>query len=270
MRPVRAPPAATIAGMPDQFACDLTTLTAADDGVRPMPPKWIVVHTNEGPKTGTVEGLLGYLANTANQASYHIVVGADGRTGRSNDDDYAPWAAGYTANRGGLHVCAIGYSKQSRAEWLASPKQLDGLARVIADWSTRYSIPLTRIVAADLVAGRKGVCGHFDTAQAWHETDHVDPGTQFPWDVVLAKAAVLNAPTQKENPVPRTDSQRIKEIREQLVGFDKTGAEKFVGWSQLGDHTVPDAVALLGVVIRRMAAAQGVDASELNGFKKPL
>ena len=62
-----------------------------------------------------------------------------------------------------------------------------GLVHALA---VEYSVPITRISVADLLAGRHGLCGHVDVSQAWHQTDHSDPGLSFPWatfiDYILA------------------------------------------------------------------------------------
>ena len=218
--PVVAPP--TTGGKPvSQFVCNYTTLTSADDGVRPMPPSLQVIHTNEpgnykgwGASPGTVPGLLQYLANPANGGSYQVVVGRAGDTGRSNDDNYAPWAGGYQANRRGLHICQLGWSAQSRAEWLSYGAQLDATARILAHNSLLYGIPLVKLSAADIRAGRKGVCGHGDTSKAWGETDHTDPGNDYPFDVVLAKAnAIVNGggttPTEDNDMTPEQDRMLV-------------------------------------------------------------
>jgi len=39
---------------------------------------------------------------------------------------------------------------------------------------------------ADLKAGKRGVCGHVDVTDAWHQSDHDDPGPWFPWDKFMA------------------------------------------------------------------------------------
>lgn len=251
------------------FTPDVTMLSKGDDGARdPSKCQFICIHTNQGPETGKIESLLSYMQDGSKGVSYNMVVGADGRTGRCNDDNYIPWAAGYTANRKGLHLCALGYAEQTRAQWLDPPALLDGMAKVIAHWSKTYGIPLVPISKADLLAGKRGVTGHVDTAQAWKETDHTDPGSFFPYDVVLAKAkAILDG-----KPVPikpggnvATDSQNITDIRVQLTG----AASGYPGWKQLGDRTIIDALAAIGVVLRRVAAKVGVDYTELNAFLDP-
>ena len=58
----------------------------------------------------------------------------------------------------------------------------------IGEEAARYGVPIVKIGADDIVAGRSGVCGHLDCSAAGLGGDHSDPGPAFPWDVVLAYA----------------------------------------------------------------------------------
>lgn len=172
-----------------QLVADVTMLTAADSGWRdPHACQLAVLHTNEGPAGGSLEGLLSYLQDTAHEASYNVVVAGDGRIGRSNDDDYSPWAAGWTANKRGLHLCLMGFAADLREAWLARPQQLAAAGRVLRSWHDLYGVPLVRIGPDQVRAGQRGVCGHVDTSAAWGETDHTDPGVGLPYDVILGQA----------------------------------------------------------------------------------
>ncbi|MBF6277088.1 N-acetylmuramoyl-L-alanine amidase [Nocardia nova] len=266
-----------------QLQADVTILSPNDSGQRnPAQCQLIVIHTNEGPATGSVSGLLNYLANPAVQASYTIIVGGNGQIGRSNDDNYIPWAAGSPANERGLHLCCLGYASDTRADWLARPAQLDAAARVIRDWSDRYGIPITKLSGAQMRAGQRGVGGHADTVDAWHATDHHDPGPGFPYDVVLGKAVALGGGTPA--PIQEDDMPSAKEIvdaflaarptqpdgstdatvGELLTWTDKHAADLVdqaagpkskdqrnglapTGWPQLGGRSLVDAVAVIGV-----------------------
>lgn len=202
--------------MTNQLLADVTMLSANDSGPRdPSTCALIIVHTNEGPATGSIEGLLGYLARPDTQASYTIVVGADGRVGRSNDDSYIPWAAGSPANERGLHICLMGYSRQTRAEWLSRPAQLDAAARVVRDWHDRYGIPLIKINGNQMRAGQRGVGGHADTVDAWHSTDHTDPGGGFPWDVLLGKA--IGVPSTEDSDMTPDQERMLEVIYQELT-----------------------------------------------------
>lgn len=201
--------------MPDQLKADVDLLSPNDDGPRnPRDCTLIIVHTNEGPATGSVEGLLSYLARRDVQASYTLIVGGDGRIGRSNDDNYIPWAAGSPANERGLHLCFLGYARQTREEWLSRPAQLAAGAHVIRDWSDRYDIPLTKLSGAQMRAGQAGVGGHADTVDAWHATDHNDPGPGFPWDILLDLARGEAIPGKE--PVMSDQAIQLSEIHNQV------------------------------------------------------
>lgn len=205
--------------MGDQLQADITILSPSDSGPRdPHRCSLIIVHTNQGPEMGSLEGLLGYMADPARQVSYNLVVGGDGRIGRSNDDNYVPWSAGSPANECGLHVCVLGYAEQSREEWLDNPAQLHGLARVIRDWSDRYDIPIRKLTGAQMRAGESGVGGHDTTVDAWHSTDHNDPGPDFPWDVVLDMARNLdNPPPNKEQEMTPEQARMLADVHRELT-----------------------------------------------------
>lgn len=166
-----------------QYPADADTLTANDDGLRSGPPRLLVVHTSES--DGTADGLARYQLDPASGGSYHVIIDRFGRMVRSNDDGYIPWAAGYTGNRAGLHVCLTGYASWSRDEWLSRTAQLERL-RDWLQWNSRtYGIPLVRLVGREIIAPARGVCGHADVSTAWREVNHTDPGADFPYDAVL-------------------------------------------------------------------------------------
>lgn len=231
-----------------QYKCDVTMLSPNDSGVRYMPPPLVIVHTNQGPASGSVAGLLGYLQRRDVEASYTIVVGGDGTTGRSNDDEYAPWAAGSPANERGLHLCFLGYAEESRAAWLARPAQLDAGADIAADWCRRYGIPARWLTADAMRAGAKGIGGHDTTVAAWHATDHTDPGAGFPRDVFVDKIIHrLNGGKDDDDMALTPEQDRmLREVWEQLRG---PGGK---GWPQLGHNdkgqnlTPVDKLAALG------------------------
>ena len=50
-----------------------------------------------------------------------------------------------------------------------------------AEVCARHRVPVRRLRAADLIAGRRGITGHADVSRAFGKSDHWDPGTGFPW-----------------------------------------------------------------------------------------
>lgn len=172
------------------FKCDVDILTSNDDGKATRPRRLLCVHTFEG-RDLSAEAMAHYQLNPAAGGSYHIVIDRDGNTARENDDNYIPWAAMYTGNRRAFHFSLAGRAAMTRGEWLARPKQLEKLAQILAAYSMRCAIPLLRLSANDVKAGQMGVCGHAEISEAFHESDHTDPGKNLPYDFVIERARAI-------------------------------------------------------------------------------
>ena len=92
---------------------------------------------------------------------------------------------GYHAppNTGSLGFELCDPQKGSSARWRDADHEamLRRAAAVVRARAKHWEIPLVKLTAADLRAGRKGICGHADVSAAFRQTDHTDPGTGFPW-----------------------------------------------------------------------------------------
>lgn len=231
----------------------------------PLPKKIIIVHTTENAPGTPSRNIIDYQVRTQS-GSYHRLVDSTGKITMANTDDWQTWSTGNKGNDIALHVSCVAQAKMTREQWLAQPKMLEGVARVIAHWSRKYNIPLVKLSRAELGAGKHGVAGHLE-AQVWGNTTHWDPGYHFPYDVVLKRAAEINNPKQKEEepkPVPpitvpdttAPQADRDQLIYEQLCGPGAPGT--FPGWPQCGNRTLVDAIAAIG------------DKLGIEGFKSPL
>ncbi|KAA8723573.1 peptidoglycan recognition protein family protein [Corynebacterium phocae] len=187
--------------MTNAFVADMDILTANDDGLAPAGRNVLYVHTFEG-RDLDAAAMARYQLSPAAGGSYHVVIDRDGVTARENDDPYIPWAAMFTGNRTGWHVCLAGRAAFTREQWLARPKQLGKLSEIMAAYSREYGIELVKLTPADLRARKSGVAGHWDVSLAWRESDHTDPGANFPWDVVIAGAKKLLAAPAPAAPSP--------------------------------------------------------------------
>ena len=167
----------------------------------------IVVHTSEpgqyakGKNPGTAEGLGNYLKNPNIQASYHIAVDKNGDKCRMVSDTDRAWHAGGIGNNEGYSICAVGWSAWSRDEWLSMPNMLDSMAEEIAAWCKKEGIPARFVSSNELPKDVWGITGHWDTALAWRQTDHTDPGKNFPYDILLEKVNAILRPVPKETPI---------------------------------------------------------------------
>ena len=195
--------------MSNAYKCDHDILTANDDGRRQGLIKRIYIHTFEGRDLDAI-AMAKYQLSPAAGGSYHIVIDVNGMTARENDDDYIPWAAGYKANRDGIHISLAGQAAFSRDKWLSRGKQIDKLADMVAAYCKSYGVPAIYRTAEDLKADRWGISTHADAAIAWRETDHTDPGKGFPMDVLVDKVNQRLHPTPVPPPPPAPVEPGVK------------------------------------------------------------
>lgn len=192
----------------------------------------IVVHDTEGGYEGAISWM-----KTQQNGSYHLIRALAGQGAQLVPYTRQAWGAGPAGNRIGLHICLEGYAKWTRAEWLAKGRDgLEGMAHDIAAWSKVYSIPLVRLTPAEVRNKLRGVCTHHDISIAFGESNHTDPGSGFPLDLVIARARELNQGGPMALPIDQ-------DIKAQLTGSPKPG--EYPGWPQLGGRTLVDAVAAL-------------------------
>lgn len=248
-----------------QFKADIDLLTAADSGRRDLKALiWSVLHTTENSDNTPPDNVAKWQQNVNNQSSYNVLFGTNGRTVRSNDDNYSPWSAGMPGNRLGLHGSAIGYASRTRAQWLQFPKQLEAIAQWLATNHREYGIPLRELTVDEVRRRVPGVTTHAVYWQAIGKPQgmatRTDPGAGFPMDVVLKRAKEIVSPkpptVKGTNMTDKQYNELVKLltlILDQLVGHPGL---KFPGWSQLGGRSLVDAVAAIG------------EALEVDGMKK--
>lgn len=178
-------------------------------------PRVIVVHTTEGGEgLNSAEGLAGFCAGPkspifnkqgertgTNVAAYHWVCDADSVIPLAPEDVIANHAAG--SNRFAIGVCLTGRAGQSAEEWAdaMSAPTVELAARLAGERALALGIPIRRLSSDQLKAGESGICGHINVNEAFDQTDHTDPGPDFPWERFLALAHdQTNTTTSQEDP----------------------------------------------------------------------
>ncbi len=164
----------------------------------------VVIHTAEcGESAQAAENVAGFFAGAqAPQASAHYTVDADSITQSVLEKDIA-WHAG-PVNGFSIGIEHAGYAKQTAEEWddVYSVEMLARSAELVADICARYGIPVVRLTAEDLKAGkRKGITGHVDVTNGLQGgKGHWDPGPNFPWseylDMVRSHLPTTELPAQ--------------------------------------------------------------------------
>lgn len=175
----------------------ITLRAAHDSGPLAMPITRIVVHAtcpNVGypaaSAPGAAQGTAKYFQQAAAGGSAHYV--EDPTTeAHCVPDNVEAWHAPPNPHSLGVEICAEGgnYPKSyTRAQWL-SPQVWPGVLRAagrVRELCDRFGVPKVKIGPAQLVAGARGICGHVDVSNAWHQTNHSDPGPAFPWPEFMA------------------------------------------------------------------------------------
>lgn len=139
------------------------------------------------------------------------------------------WSAGTTANKRGIHIELVAMPQQTRGEWADaySTAELLNAAELTAELCAKHNIPIQKLAAADLRDGKRGICGHSDVRDAWHETTHWDPGPGFPWTRFLnmvrdaAHGAKPQPVTPKPKPKPRAVVDNLEIVQANFLKTNK-------------------------------------------------
>lgn len=147
-------------------------------------------------KAGRAVSTAKYFASTPRSASAHYICDIS-TTVQCLPEATIGYHAPPNAHSIGIEICADGGAlasfknprhAYSRKEWLSpevwpAVERAATLARQICE---RHQIPVRRLSAAQVKAGMAGICGHDNVSDAFHQSDHDDPGPYFPWDRFMA------------------------------------------------------------------------------------
>lgn len=168
-------------------------------------PRIIFVHYTAGAENPVAaENGAAYDTRRTDGTSAHYYVDSNSIV-QCLDTAHRSHTALYNANLVGIHYELCG-TRQTRAQWLdaASRATIRLAARQIARDMKDNGIPLKRLVGRQVRSG-KGIAGHHDATIGWPEDggSHTDPGTAFPWDVLLADIKSFMAPAPAPAPAPK-------------------------------------------------------------------
>jgi N-acetyl-anhydromuramyl-L-alanine amidase AmpD len=168
----------------------------------------LAVHTTEG--FGTAQQLRDA---TWWKGSSHAIADNDGALVEGVPYDLASWTL-RSGNRWSENIELVGWAAWTRDTWLEKKQPLlNACARWLAARSRARGIPLVKLTPAQYAAGGTGVIGHVDHTYGYHDGSHTDPGTGFPWDVVLAKARAIN----EEDDLTPDQAKKLDELHHALT-----------------------------------------------------
>ena len=203
----------------------------------------IIVHVTVNAPGTPAENVATYQINSRS-GSYHELTDTTIKHLIENTDDWLTWSSGNYGNDIGWHRSFVMWGNETRAQWLKYDDMLREAAKRDAEKCIEFNIPPVKLTAAELRAGKRGFAGHLETGLAWGGTDHVDPGTGFPWDIYLGYVRdYINGTNKKEEGDMLTKKyftdfikgfigpiiSDVKDIRQQITGGRDAG--EYPGWS---------------------------------------
>lgn len=215
-----------------------------------------LLHTQEG--DGNADSLGKYLANPANNVSYHYTVSqaADGGVTVCDivDTDKASWSV-LSANNRSINLCFAGSKAGwTRDQWMKQSKAIEVAAYLAVQDCVKYKIPIL-VIPPPYKNPPGGISDHAYVTKRLKDGSHTDVGDNFPWDYFASCVSKFapKAKPKEEPPKPPTppnptkppgfsypsQSDLIVQVWEQLLG------PRGKGWPQLGGRTLVDAVAEL-------------------------
>lgn len=197
----------TIAGpkVPPKPDCSTEYQAFNHAGQRPLSQiKIIVLHDTDPPKVAdpTARSTASYFSQhvpikAGGPYSAHVVIGEDGCF-ETLTPDYIAYGAGEPANTVGYHIEQAGQAAWTREKWLSRTKTLQATAGLVASMANQLGIPLQFLKADDLKklaaagwpSGQGGVTTHAEISKAFPRgpLDHIDPGPNYPIDVLMGYA----------------------------------------------------------------------------------
>lgn len=151
-------------------------------------PTVIVIHTTEGSEgLKSAEDGAAYDQRRTDGTSTHYFCDQDTvvQCVRTTDRANAAKASG---NKIGIHYELCGKAAQTPDQWHdeASLGTFRNAAKQAARDAKKHGLPVRRLTAAQVRAGEKGFCAHNDISDAFGESNHTDPGRNYPWAEFLA------------------------------------------------------------------------------------
>jgi len=210
-----------------------------------------LLHTQEGP--GNADSLARFLANPANQVSYHYTVGQDTRDGGVTvcdvvDTDYCSWSV-LSANPRSINLCFAGSSVNwSRDQWLQQARALDVAAYIAVADCKKYGITI-KVLTPPYKSAPPGISDHAYVSKFLGDGNHTDVGPNFPWDVFTANltkwalAFADKTPPPPVAPVAAPIAPAKPKVDPAPKPVGPANDQLTLRWNSLGGQTVVEALA---------------------------
>jgi N-acetyl-anhydromuramyl-L-alanine amidase AmpD len=160
----------------------------------------IVIHTMEIDEVpGAAEACAAWFARPDAEVSAHYCVDADSVVQCVLEEHIAWHARGGNATSIGIELAGRAAQRSGGWDDPYSRATLGRAATLTAEICARHGIPVRRLRAKSVRLGGRGITGHADVSEAFHASDHWDPGPAFPWASFLAQVAAEVRPIARRS-----------------------------------------------------------------------
>ena len=149
--------------------------------------QYVVIHSEEA---DTAESTAVWFSNPHCSASTQLAID-DNICFRTLADQLIPWGAP-PLNLHGLHVEQAGYARWPKWRWMRHINTIKRTAYRTAYWCWSYNIPARFLSVNQLKelgmspgVGKGGITSHRNVSLAFGESDHMDPGTGYPYTTFM-------------------------------------------------------------------------------------
>jgi N-acetyl-anhydromuramyl-L-alanine amidase AmpD len=226
----------------------------------------VVIHTTEGSAHArSAEDGAAYDQRRTDGTSTHYFHDSDSTIQCVRTADRAHTARSQ-GNRRGIHheLC----TRAGRADWSDAYHQamLRRAAKQAARDAEKWGIPIRHLTVAQVAAGEKGFCGHYDITRAFPADGgtHTDPGANFPWSTFLD---LVRAELEDDMPLTAADGKTVWQadvipnpaFRADAATNKETTASYAVGdiWRRVGG--IEQTLTALTARVAQLAGADLVD-----------
>ena len=151
------------------------------------PLKRIVMHCTVSPcAPGGARANANYFVHTVTTPSSAHYVVDPGETVQVVYDHQIAYHAPPNTDTLGVELCDPQTGSPARWGDTNHHAMLLRAAKLVAQLALAYDVPIRKVGSLQLRLGLRGICGHVDVTNAWHQTTHTDPGDGFPWDAFMA------------------------------------------------------------------------------------
>lgn len=178
---------------------------AHSSGTSNKPINRVVIHCTVSPcEPGGARSIARYFRGASAGGSAHYVIDPT-ETIQAAWDSVTCWHAPPNSHSLGVELCDPMTGSDRRWADANHQSMLKRTAVLVAQLCLAYNVPITRLSVSELQAGRRGICGHVDVAQAWRQSTHWDPGPGFPWDQFMTYVRAAAADLQNTPSAPVKD-----------------------------------------------------------------